>query len=61
MARKFNGSDHCDFCFCEQYERYCNASYPDRHADTSWMPGACPNEPPVPVAPNQPDPRFITH
>ena len=24
---RFNGSDHCPFCGCEQYERYCDAAF----------------------------------
>lgn len=38
--RTFDGSDHCPFCGCEQYERYCNAFYPAGKPPTqSWMPG----------------------
>jgi hypothetical protein len=41
---RFNGSDHCPQCGCEQYERYCDALYlapEDRliPATESWVPG----------------------
>lgn len=37
---RFEGADHCGYCGCEQYERYCDASY-HAHlpATESWLPG----------------------
>lgn len=41
----FEGSDHCPFCGCEQYERYCDAVAPvegdtrQAPATHSWLPG----------------------
>lgn len=38
-GREMEGSDHCPFCGCELYERYCNAYYPaGKHPTASWMP-----------------------
>lgn len=38
--RNMEGSDHCPFCGCEEYERYCNAHYPSgKHPTRTWMPG----------------------
>jgi hypothetical protein len=52
----FDGSDHCPFCGCEQYERYCDAiAAANVPASQSWMPGQRSNS----YAPN-PN-RFITH
>lgn len=48
---KFNGSDHCLMCGCEQYERFCDASYVSQEresgaathafvpATVTWLPG----------------------
>lgn len=38
--RDMEGSDHCPFCGCEVFERYCNAHYPSGKPPTdTWMPG----------------------
>lgn len=35
--REMDGSDHCPFCGCEEYERYCNAHYPSGKPPTkTW-------------------------
>jgi len=37
--REMEGRDHCPFCGCEEYERYCNAHYPSgKHPTATWMP-----------------------
>jgi len=28
-GKSYDGSDHCPFCFCEQYEAQCDEEYPD--------------------------------
>lgn len=30
------GSDHCWFCGCEQYERYCDATYDGSCPELCW-------------------------
>ena len=38
-GREMEGSDHCPFCGCEVYERYCNAHYASgKHPDRTWTP-----------------------
>lgn len=36
----FDGADHCPYCGCEKYERYCNANFASSYPATeTWMPG----------------------
>jgi hypothetical protein len=38
-GRDMEGSDHCPFCGCEIFERYCNAHYASGKPPTkSWVP-----------------------
>lgn len=36
---RFDGADHCPYCGCEKYERFCDASYPGLPATSTWLPG----------------------
>lgn len=39
-GKRFDGADHCPYCGCEQWERYCDASYEAGFAARStWLPG----------------------